>query len=67
MKAELEDLEGTPIPGFSIQECPEKFGDEIDGIIKWNNKENLRELLGKSVRLKVALKDADLFSLKFLK
>ena len=67
LKAELQDLDGTPIPGFSIQECPEKFGDEIDGIIKWNNKENLRELLGKSVRLKVALKDADLFSLKFLK
>ena len=41
------------------------FGDEIEGAYRWNGDGDLARLAGTLVRLRFALKDADLFAFRF--
>ena len=65
VRIEVQDGGGTPIPGYSLDECPEFFGDEIERVVSWENGPNVGPLLGQAVRLRFALKDADIHSLRF--
>jgi hypothetical protein len=65
IKIEIMDARGQKITGYNEQDCSEILGDEIEGIVKWNDNNNLDKLKGKAVRLKFKLKDADIFSMKF--
>ena len=65
VRVEIQDTEGHPQPGFTLEECPEIFGDEIDGAVKWEGGGDLRSLVGQPVRLRFVLKDADLFAFRF--
>ena len=65
IRIEVQDLNGQPFPGFSLQDCPEKIGDEIDRVVSWKGGDDLSQLAGKTVRLRIALKDADLYSFRF--
>ena len=61
----------TPAGGIHpldrLADCPEKFGDEIEGVMNWNAGSGVGELAGRSVRLRVVLKDADLYAFRFRK
>lgn len=61
IQVEIQDLQGRPIPGFEL--TGEIYGDQIDGVIAWGT--DLRRLVGSPVRLRVGLKDADLYSFRF--
>ncbi len=65
LRIEVQDTDGRPIPGLAMDDCPEMFGDEIEGAIEWNSGATLIDLAGKPVRLRFALKDADLFAFRF--
>jgi len=65
IKVEFQDLQGLPITGLTLGDCPEMFGDEIGKTINWNGNSNISDLAGKLVRLKFVLMDADLYSFKF--
>ena len=65
MKAELQDESGKPYQGFAMSDCPEKFGDEIEGVMSWNGGADVSKLAGKPVRIRFALKDADLYAFRF--
>ena len=65
VRVEIQDAEGRPLPGFALDDFPEKFGDEIEGVMKWNGGRDVSSLAGKPVRLRFALMDADLFAFKF--
>ncbi len=67
IRVELQHPDGSPIPGYSLAECVEMTGDRTEQIVKWREKNNLNNLSGKSIRLKFAMKDADLYSLRFRK
>jgi hypothetical protein len=56
---------GTPIPGFSTGDCQKIIGNEIRRVVAWRDKPNLSELVGKPVRLRFRMVDADLYSLRF--
>lgn len=58
---------GQPIPGFSLAENPEIFGDSIGYTVPWKPGGNLGAYAGRPVRLRFVLKDADLYSLRFVK
>ncbi|WP_209329695.1 hypothetical protein [Lunatimonas salinarum] len=62
---EILDENGNKIPGFSKEECRPVIGNEISRTVYWNNSNDVSELSGKPVRMRVYLKDADLFSFKF--
>ena len=35
LRVELQDAESKPIPGFTLADCPEHFGDTIDRAVTW--------------------------------
>ena len=65
LRIEIQDPKGQPIPGFTLEECPEIIGDEIERNVAWKGDPDLRSLSGKPVRIRVVLKDADLYSIRF--
>ena len=65
IRVEIQDAAGTPVTGFSLSDCPDVFGDEIDRTVEWNEGSDVSELAGRTVRLRFVLKDADLYALKF--
>ncbi|GAA5221868.1 glycoside hydrolase family protein [Membranihabitans marinus] len=64
---EIQDENGQPIPGFTMDDCQEIIGNEISRIVSWKNSTDVSGLVGKTIRLHIALKDADLYALKFNK
>ncbi|WP_414664313.1 hypothetical protein [Horticoccus sp. 23ND18S-11] len=65
VEIELQDAAGKPLPGFAAADMPPLFGDELDATAKWKQGSSLAALKGQTVRLRVRLKDADLFALRF--
>ena len=65
IRVEIQDAGGAAIPGFSLADCPEIIGDEIERIVRWKGSENLGALAGKTIRLRFVMKDADLYALRF--
>jgi hypothetical protein len=65
LKVEIQDTKGKALPGFSLSDCEEHFGDTLERCVVWKNGTDVSSLAGKSVRLRFALKDADLYSIKF--
>jgi len=67
IRVEIQTAAGKAIPGFTLAECTELFGDTVDRKVTWNQKADVSSLQGKPVRLRVQLKDADLYSFQFQK
>ena len=65
IRMELQDRDGEPIQGFTLADCDLLIGDEIDRTVTWKGEDNVGSLAGRVVRLHVALKDADLYSIRF--
>ncbi len=72
IRLEIQDTQGNPLPGFSIEESPLVWGDEIEHTVRWvrshakaNSDSPLARLAGKPVRLRFVMSDADLYSLRF--
>jgi hypothetical protein len=67
VRVEIQDGDGTPIPGYGIDDCIEIIGDEVERVVVWAHGSSVADLAGRSVRLRLHLKDADLFSFRFQK
>ena len=65
LRAELQDAEGRALPGFSMAEAAVMSGDHIEQAVRWPGGARVARLAGKPVRLRVALHDADLYSIRF--
>lgn len=65
VRVEIQDADGKPIPGFTLEEAEEQFGDSIARTVMWKNGADVSAIAGKPVRLRFALKDADLYAIKF--
>ncbi len=65
VRVEIRDVVGAAIPGFTLDDCPELIGDEIERVVAWKGGADVSCLAGQPVRLHVAMKDADLFALRF--
>jgi hypothetical protein len=65
VKVELQDASGQPLPGFALADCQEQIGNELDRVVNWKSGSNLSAVAGKPVRLRFALKDADVFAFQF--
>ena len=66
LRVELQDATGKPLPGFTLADCKPHRGDHIDGMISWKSGADLARLAVKTVRLQFELKNADLYSLRFV-
>jgi len=65
LRVGIEYADGVPVEGFGIDDCPSVFGDSVDRSVEWTGDADLSSLKGKAVRLRFALRDADLFSFQF--
>ncbi len=67
IRIEVQDAGGAPVEGFALADCDEVFGDEIERTVTWRGGESdVGALAGRTVRLRFALRDADLYSLRFV-
>lgn len=65
IRIEIQNENGNPIPGFTMEEAQILIGNEIERIVSWSGNKKLAELAGKPIRLHFFMKDADLYSLRF--
>ena len=65
LRVEIRDEADEPLPGFTLADCPEMFGDAIERVVKWQGSRDVSALAGQTVRLRMRLKDADLYSIRF--
>lgn len=65
LRVELQNAQGKALPGYSIDECDELFGDTLDRKVHWKSNSDLSSLNGQPVRMRFVLHDADLYSYQF--
>jgi len=65
VRCEILDESGTPIPGYTLDDCDEIFGDAIERAVTWKGQSELKTLAGKPVRLRFVMNDADLYAIRF--
>jgi len=65
IRFEIQENDGTPVLGYTLEDSQVIIGNEISRIVQWNGNEDLEKLINKTIRLRIYLKDADLYSLRF--
>jgi len=65
IRVEIQSPDGRPLPGFALSDCRAVIGNEIEREVVWAGGAGLESLIGRPVRLRIALKDADLYSIQF--
>ncbi len=65
VKVGIEDMDGKPLPGFSVEDCQVQIGNEIERQVAWKSGTDVSALSGKPVRLRFSMKDADIYSFQF--
>lgn len=65
IRVEILDPEGKPRPDFQLDNCQPIFGDSLERTVIWKGGSDVSKLAGQPVRLRFALRDADLFSFQF--
>ena len=52
--------------GFALADCPEIYGDKLEKVVSWKRGPDVKQFAGQPVRLRFVLKDADLYSIRFV-
>lgn len=65
IRVEIQDADGRALPGFSLAESYELFGDTLDRRVLWHSGRDVSSLAGRPIRMRFVMKDADLYSWKF--
>ena len=65
VRVEMQDSDGYPVPGHTLDNCPPMYGDSIERVVSWNGVTDVSAMAGRPVRLRFVIKDADLYAFKF--
>ena len=65
IRVEVQDANGQPLTGLTLNDCKPLRGDKIDHVVSWKSGVTPGRYAGRAVRLRFQLKHADLFSFKF--
>jgi hypothetical protein len=66
IRIEVQDAKARPISGFTLEDSTMMIGDSLDYTARWGNRTDVSELAGRPVRLRFVMRDADLFSIRFV-
>jgi hypothetical protein len=66
IRVALHDANDQPIAGFNLDDCDVIRGDELARVVTWNGHADVSKLAGQPVRLRIELRDADLFAMRFV-
>jgi hypothetical protein len=53
------------LKGHALADCDEVFGDSLERVVTWKGSPDVGALSGRPVRLRLVMRDADLFALRF--
>ena len=67
IQVEMQNGDGKPVEGYALKDCEPVFGDTLQYMVKWKSGVDVSSLAGKPIRLRFTLKDADLYSFRFVK
>ncbi len=67
VRVELQDATGQPLTGYSLADSDELYGDSPDQGVSWKGQSDVSQFARKVIRLRVELRDADLFAIQFVK
>lgn len=65
IRVEIQDVNGDPIPGFTLEDCQDIVGNRISQTVAWTGGSNVGALAGTPIRLRFKMQDADLYALQF--
>ena len=65
VKVEVLDADGQVVPGFSADDCDLIFGDSLDRRVSWKGNADMSALVGKPIKLRFVMYEADVYSLKW--
>lgn len=65
LRAEIQDVSGNPIAGFTLEDCKPLIGDRIEQAVLWTSGKDLGKLAGTPVRIRFVIQEADIFALQF--
>ncbi len=71
IRIEFQNKKGQALPGFSLEDSPVLYGDEIDGEVLWprpgtrTDRTPLQRVAGQAVKIRFVMRDADLYSFRF--
>ena len=66
VRIEIQDAQGIPFPGYTFDDFDPIYGDKLDQNVEWSHHRNLAELSGVEMKLRFELRDADVFSFRFV-
>ncbi|MDF2720019.1 MAG: hypothetical protein K0R28_6944, partial [Paenibacillus sp.] len=64
IRVEMQDEYGQPIDGFRLSDMEPMYGDTLEGTVHWRDGADLGHWIGRIVRFRFELKDADLFAIR---
>ena len=63
LQIEIQNGDGSPIPGYTLQDARVLIGNDIDRAVSWGDDSgDLEVLKGRTIRLRFVLSDAELYS-----
>jgi hypothetical protein len=65
IRVELQEPDGTPIPGFALDECQPVVGDSVRHTVSWKAGADVGSRAGKPTRMRCVATDATLFAFQF--
>ena len=65
IRVELQDSVSRPLSGYGLADSDELFGDTLQRVVTWRNKFDVSALAGRPIRVRIAMRDADIYSLRF--
>jgi len=65
VRVEIQDAAGQALPGFALADCLPIYCDGIARTVAWQGGPDVGGLAGQAVRLRLHLKDADVYALQF--
>jgi hypothetical protein len=65
IKVEMLNIYEKKIKGYELENSSELIGNEIEKAVTWNGVSDLGNLMDQPVKVRIVMKDADLYSLRF--
>jgi hypothetical protein len=65
VRVEIQDANGTPIPGYALANSTARTGDTLEETMSWTGGSDLSALAGTTIRLRFVLQDSDVCTMRF--
>ena len=65
VRVEIQDQQGKPLSGYTLDDAVRHVGDAIEHTVRWQRGSDVNGLRDRVIRLRIVMHDADLFSFHF--